>query len=153
MAAVLIVAPLRAQEAEDGKYYDADGLPTFNVAADGAIDWYSYSGFRRYHGECHVCHGPDGLGSSFAPALTDSLKKLSYGDFVEVVVNGRENVGTAAQNVMPGFGLNANVMCFLDDIYVYLKGRSAGAIGRGRPPRRDPKPDQARADEQACMGD
>ena len=29
---------------------------------------------RRYHSDCHVCHGPDGEGSSYAPALKDSLQ-------------------------------------------------------------------------------
>jgi mono/diheme cytochrome c family protein len=53
---------------EDGKYFDKDGNPTFKVT-DGSVDWYTYSGYRRYHSECHVCHGPDGEGSSYAPAL------------------------------------------------------------------------------------
>src|SRR5215471_18131458 len=54
---------------EDGKYLDKDGNPTFKVGSDGTVDWYTYSGFRRYHSECHVCHGPDGEGSTYAPAL------------------------------------------------------------------------------------
>ena len=94
---------------EDGKYYDKDGTPTYKVAPDGTVDWYTYSGFRRYHSECHVCHGPDAEGSSFAPALKDSLKRISYADYLEVVVNGRKNVNTAAENVMPSFGTNSNV--------------------------------------------
>ena len=53
---------------EDGKYFDAQGEPTYHIAADGTVDWYTYSGFRRYHSECHVCHGPDGLGSSLHQA-------------------------------------------------------------------------------------
>ena len=48
---------------EDGKYFDKDGNPTYNIKPDGTVDWYTYSGFRRYHSECHVCHGPDGMGS------------------------------------------------------------------------------------------
>ena len=63
---------------EDGKYFDADDNPTYRIGADGAVDWFTYSGFRRYHSECHVCHGPDGLGSSFAPALADSMKDMTY---------------------------------------------------------------------------
>lgn len=137
---------------EDGRYYDAAGEPTYHVSDDGTVDWYLYSGFRRYHSDCHVCHGPDGLGSSFAPALTDSMEKLSYLEFAEVVVNGRENVGTAQQSRMPAFGLNRNVMCYLDDIYVYLKARSDGAIDRGRPAKKEPKPDAAAELEDACMG-
>ncbi len=60
-----------AVKSEDGKYFDKDGNPTFKVAADGTVDWYTYSGFRRYHSECHVCHGPDGMGSTYAPALAE----------------------------------------------------------------------------------
>ena len=56
---------------EDGKYFDADGNPTFKIEEDGAVDWYTFSGYRRYHSDCHVCHGPDGVGSSYAPALAD----------------------------------------------------------------------------------
>ncbi len=55
-----------------------DEEPPYQIR-DGKVDWYTYSGFRRYHAECHVCHGPDGLGSSFAPALLESLKVLSRG--------------------------------------------------------------------------
>ena len=49
-----------AVKSEDGKYFDKEGNPTFKVGADGTVDWYTYSGYRRYHSECHVCHGPDG---------------------------------------------------------------------------------------------
>lgn len=118
---------------------------------DGVVDWYTFSGFRRYHAECHVCHGPDGLGSSFAPALTESLTLLSYDDFLEVVVNGKESVGTAQQNKMPAFGNNLNVMCFIDDLYAYLKARSDGALGRGRP-KKEPKPADAKERDDACFG-
>src|SRR5262245_33179342 len=77
---------------EDGKYFDAEGNPTFKRGPDGTVDWYTYSGFRRYHSECHVCHGPDGEGSTYAPGLKDSLKTMSYQDFLGVVASGRQNV-------------------------------------------------------------
>lgn len=137
----------------DGKYFDAGGTPTYNITADGTVDWYTYNGFRRYHGECHVCHGPDGLGSSFAPALTDALKVLSYDDFLDVVVNGRERVNVSEQLKMPAFGTNPNVMCFLDDIYVYLRARADDAVGRGRPPKKAPKSEAAKEEENDCFGD
>ena len=120
------------------------------VIEDGVVDWYTFSGFRRYHAECHVCHGPDGLGSSFAPALTDSLKTLTYDDFMEVVVNGRERC-VSEQSKMPSFGENLNVMCFIDDLYAYLKARSDGALGRGRP-KKQPKPAEAKERDDSCMG-
>jgi len=42
---------------QDGKNLDAEGNPTYKLGADGTVDWYTYSGYRRYHSECHVCHG------------------------------------------------------------------------------------------------
>src|SRR5262249_15233428 len=80
---------------EGGKYYDKEGNPTFKVQSDGTVDWSTYSGFRRYHSDCHVCHGPDGEGSSYAPALSHVLKTMNYPDFANVIVNGRKNVNTA----------------------------------------------------------
>jgi methanol metabolism-related c-type cytochrome len=99
-----------------------------------------------------VCHGPDGLGSPFAPALLDAMKTMAYEDFLEVVVNGRETVTVAEQKKMPAFGENFNVMCFIDDLYAYLRARADGAIGRGRPPKKQPKPEEAKERDAACMG-
>jgi methanol metabolism-related c-type cytochrome len=137
---------------EDGKYFDKDGTPTFKVASDGTVDWYTYSGYRRYHSECHVCHGPDGEGSTYAPGLKDSAKTTSYAEFLEVVVNGRQKVGASQQQVMPAFGLNSNVMCYLDDMYIYLRARAYNAVGRVRPAKREPKPEAFDKAEEICIG-
>lgn len=137
---------------EDGKYYDKDGNPTFHVAPDGTVDWYTYSGYRRYHSECHVCHGPDGEGSTYAPALKNSLKTLSYADFLAVVASGRKNVSTAQESVMPAFGDNPNVACYMDDLYVYLRARANDAVGRVRPAKREQKPEAAQKMDDACIG-
>ena len=141
-----------AVKSEDGKYLDKEGNPTFKVAADGTVDWYTYSGYRRYHSECHVCHGPDGMGSTYAPALQQSLKTMSYGDFLGVVASGRKNVNTAQESVMPAFGDNPNVACYMDDLYVYLRARAYDAVGRVRPAKREDKPDAYTEAEKACMG-
>lgn len=142
-----------AVKSEDGKYFDKDGTPTYKIQPDGTVDWYTYSGYRRYHSECHVCHGPDGEGSTYAPALKDSLKTMSYADFNDVVVNGRQRVNASQESVMPAFGLNSNVMCYLDDIFVYLRARANGALGRVRPEKREPKPAAATQAENVCFGD
>jgi len=141
-----------AVKEEDGKYFDKDSNPTYKIQADGTVDWYTYSGYVRYHSECHVCHGPDGMGSSYAPALKDSLKTLSYNDFLGVVAAGRKNVNTAQENVMPEFGLNKNVMCVIDDIYVYLRARANDALGRGRPAKHEEKPESAKKWQDSCFG-
>ena len=119
---------------DNGKYMDKDGNPTYKISPDGTVDWYTFSGFRRYHSDCHVCHGPNGEGSTYAPALANSLKTLSYSDFVNVVTNGRKNVDAANDKVMPSFASNVNVMCYIDDLYVYLRARANDAIPGGRPP-------------------
>jgi len=141
-----------AVKSEDGKYLDAQGIPTFKVAADGNVDWYTYSGYRRYHSECHVCHGPDGMGSTYAPALKDSLKTMTYGDFLGVVASGRKNVSTAQENVMPAFGDNPNVACYMDDLYIYLRARANDAVPRARPGQHEDKPDVYTKAENSCMG-
>ncbi|MGB0085507.1 MAG: c-type cytochrome, methanol metabolism-related [Rhodomicrobiaceae bacterium] len=136
---------------DDGKYFDKNDDPIYNIQADGTVDWYTYSGFRRYHSECHVCHGPDGEGSSYAPALKDSLKTMSYVDFLTVVANGREDVNAAEQLKMPALANNKNVMCYIDDIYVYLKARADDAVPRGRPQKHADKPEAAKTSEEGCM--
>ena len=161
-AAALGLAPLAAQAQDEGnlasayeeggKYFTEEDIPTFNVTEDGTVDWYTFSGYRRYHAECHVCHGPDGEGSTYAPALKNSAVEMDYYDFVDTVVNGRKKVGASEQSVMPAFGTNPNVMCYLDDIYVYLKAHGSGAIGRGRPAKKADKPDAFVEAEDACMG-
>ncbi len=97
---------------------------------DGKVDFGTYNGFRRYHADCHVCHGPAGLGSSYAPALIESLKVMSWGDFVNVVIGGREGLDN---RVMPSFAKNVDIVTNLSDIYAYLKARADGVIGANRP--------------------
>jgi methanol metabolism-related c-type cytochrome len=141
-----------AVKSEDGKYLDKEGNPTYKIAPDGTVDWYTYSGYRRYHSDCHTCHGPDGMGSTYAPALNDSLKTMSYGDFLSIVANGRKNVSTASENVMPALGTNPNVACHMDDIYVYLRARANNAWGRTRPSKHEEKPEAYATAEDSCMG-
>jgi methanol metabolism-related c-type cytochrome len=138
---------------EDGKYTDKDGHPTFRVTNDGKkVDWYTYSGYRRYHAECHVCHGPDGMGSTYAPALKDSLKRLSYEEFYGILAGGKQEVNNTQNQVMPAFGDNKNVMCYADDLYVYLKARASGAMPRVRPSDKEDKPEAAKTAEKECLG-
>ncbi len=109
----------------------ADAKPY--VVQNGRVDHHVFNGYRRYGDNCLRCHGPDGAGSSYAPALVDSLKHMTKEQFEDTVINGRVDVNTANQNVMPPFGLNPDVVENLDDIYGYLKARSDGVLGRGRP--------------------
>src|SRR3984885_1953752 len=79
-----------AVKSDDGKWTDKEGNPTFNIEADGTDDWYTYVGFTRYSSECLRCHGPDGMGSTYAPALTNAIMRLTYSDFYSTVASGKK---------------------------------------------------------------
>ena len=136
---------------------NAAGDPKPYTIKNGVVDPHTFTGYLRYQGTCYLCHGQDGSGGSFAPSLADALKTLSHDEFVSIVVNGGvvngRAIGYSTTNVfvMPAFGTNANVMCFLDDIYAYLKGRSDGVIGRGRP-EHEPVTQAEKDQEDACLG-
>jgi methanol metabolism-related c-type cytochrome len=156
VGASAIVAPALAEapgdpkavKSTDGKYFDAKGDPTYNVNADGAVDWYTFSGYRRYHAECHVCHGPNGGGSTYAPALKESVKRFNYAEFAGIVIGGRQN----GNSVMPAFSDNKNASCYIDDLYVYLRALSTGAVQPGRPEKKEPAPEAFKKAEAECMG-
>jgi methanol metabolism-related c-type cytochrome len=141
-----------AVKSDNGKWFDKNDVTTFKVEPDGTVDWYTYVGFNRYSSECLRCHGPDGMGSTYAPALMESIKRLSYSDFYAVVASGKKSVSASQDLVMPANGENKNVMCFIDAIYVYLRARADDAIGRGRPEKHAPKPDAYTRTEDECMG-
>ncbi len=135
---------------ENGRWYTVDDIPTYKIT-DGKIDYATFSGYRRYSAECHVCHGPDGEGSTYAPALKTSVLTLDYYDFLEIAASGKQEVNKAANLVMPAFGTNKNVWCYIDDIYAYLLARGTGDLPRGRPANKEDKSDEFAAQEDSCM--
>lgn len=145
--------PTAVKQDETGMWRDKNGDPTFKVAADGTVDWFTYSGYRRYTSECMRCHGPDGEGSSYAPALANSLKRIGYAEFFGIVVSGKQDLGAGEEKVMPSFAADKNVMCYLNDIYIYLRARSQNAIPRGRPAEHADKPPGFTEAETKCMGE
>jgi mono/diheme cytochrome c family protein len=134
----------------------AEGTKPYTIK-NGVVDAHTFTGYVHYEGTCYWCHGQDGTGSTFAPSLVDALKTLSHDEFENIVVNGGVVNGhpvdypTNNVFVMPAFGTNPNVMCFLDDIYAYLKGRSDGVIGRGRPEHEPVTQAEIRQGD-ACLG-
>ena len=137
---------------DNGEYRDANGYPTYKVDKDGKVDFYTYIGYIRYTADCMHCHGPDGLGSTYAPSLVNSLKNLNYTDVMTIVASGKKDVSASSDLVMPALGQDKNVMCFIDEIYVYLRARSDGAVGRGRPTDHMPKPKGFSEAEDSCLG-
>jgi mono/diheme cytochrome c family protein len=109
--AVLVSAPARAEQ------------PAHEPAIGQAI----LNGYRRYNSACNHCHGPDGVGSTFAPSLIE--QPLSFARFRAIVEQG----SASAASVMRGFAGDPNVAPHVRDIYLYLEARAEGSIGRGRP--------------------
>ena len=101
---------------------------------DGKVDKGTFNGWRRFHSTCHACHGQDALGSSFAPNLTDSMKTMKYEMFLETVTYGRQVKNAAgADQAMPAFGKDPNIMKYIDDLYRFLSARANGDLPPGRP--------------------
>ena len=136
----------------NGMWVDKDGNPTPHVSKDGTLDWFTFSGYRRYGANCLVCHGPDAMGSSYAPALIDSLKTISYPQFLQTVAAGKQQVSNSSNLVMPAFGDNKNVQCYINDIYTYIRARSLDLLDRQRPSKHEEKPEIYGTAETACLG-
>ena len=136
----------------NGMWLDKDGNPTPHFTKDGDMDWFTFSGYRRYGANCLQCHGPDALGSSYAPSLVDALKTLDYGTFLQTVAAGKQQVSNSENLVMPSFGDNKNVECYINDIYVYIRARSLDLLDRQRPSKHEPKTDIYGTQETACLG-
>lgn len=85
------------------------------------------NGYRRYNSACNHCHGPDGVGSTFAPSLIED--PLPFAGFEEIVRQG----SARGASVMRGFADDPNVAPHIRDIWLYLEARADGSLGRGRP--------------------
>lgn len=155
VSALLLAAPAAAQETAA-----TDGIPALETLltlaaekpdawkekpydiAEGKVDLATYRGWRWFHGICHTCHGQDALGSTFAPNLTEVFGReqdpVTYESFLEIVMNGRAEVGEGQQPML-AFKTNKDIVKNIDNLYAYLKARADGALGRGRPQRQKKK--------------
>jgi mono/diheme cytochrome c family protein len=115
---VLALAPVRAEP--------PDPAPAQAESA-AAIDQAILDGYRRYNSACNHCHGPDGVGSTFAPSLIEA--PLPWARFRRIVEQG----SASGASVMRGFADDPNVAPYVREIWLYLEARAHGSIGRGRP--------------------
>jgi hypothetical protein len=55
--------------------------------------------------------------------------------------------------IMPALGDNKNVMCYIDDLYIYIKARASGDLPGGRlsADQRAEKPAPAKEYENSCL--
>ncbi len=88
------------------------------------VDKAAFNGWDIYRKEaCVTCHGSTGEGNVSNPNLLISMKNITKEDFHRVLIDGR--------GIMISFGNNKTVVDGIDDLYIYLKGRSDGVIPSG----------------------
>jgi mono/diheme cytochrome c family protein len=107
----------------------------YHQAPKDTVDQATYDGWKQFNLNCARCHGEDVLGTTIAPHLTVSLKPdgpiNTQEAFVQVVCAGRPEKGMPA---WCSLGMNPAT---INQIYSYVKGRSEGKIGPGRPARKE----------------
>jgi mono/diheme cytochrome c family protein len=90
-----------------------------------------YNGWKQYNLNCARCHGEDVLGTTIAPHLIVSLKPggpINTKElFVKTVCEGRPEKGMPAWCPL---GLDNEK---IEQLYAYVKSRSDGKVGPGRP--------------------
>src|SRR5690625_2351178 len=77
------------------------------VVEDGKVDPNTYQGYLVYTRSCMACHGPDGLGSSFAPSLIKMAEIRGWAAFAGTIATGRDVLPGPA---MPSFADDADVL-------------------------------------------
>jgi mono/diheme cytochrome c family protein len=106
-----------------------DGIGAF-VVEDGKVDPDTYEGYLVYTRACMACHGPDGMGSSFAPNLIRAAERRGWESFAGTIASGRE---VQPGQVMPSFADDPYVMGNIPKLFSYMRARGEGGLGRGRP--------------------
>lgn len=124
-----LAASAKTQDPESVHAQVANGPGTFTVK-DGKVDPNTYQGYLTYTRNCQACHGPDGMGSSFAPSLVQAAERRSFAEIAQTIAGGLQ---IQPGRVMPSFAEDPNVIGNIGNIYSYLKARASGELGRGRP--------------------
>lgn len=96
-----------------------------------------YNGWKYFQVYCARCHGDDAVGTMAAPDLTYSLSEeggVTADSFRVVVRQGSSSPNAAPDQQMRGFEdlLEPEL---IDVLYLYVRARSDGSLGPGRPRR------------------
>lgn len=108
----------------------ANNEPGAFTVEDGKVDPNTYQGYMAYTRHCQACHGPDGLGSSFAPSLVKAAERRTFAEIARTIAGGLQ---IQPGRVMPSFADNPAVIGNIGNIYSYLRARAEGELERGRP--------------------
>lgn len=135
---------------------------TYRVAG-GKVDAGTFRGWLTYHIACSSCHGADGAATGVAPDLPAALRTMSQADFARKVltryrislslteslfsdaqreavldeVRRRQSQGEPAGTTMPAWQSDPVISSRVMDLYAYLRARSDGVLGVGRPDREE----------------
>lgn len=121
LAASAVTTRAAAQELRDA----------YHQAPHDTVSQAVYDGWKQFNLNCARCHGEDALGTTIAPHLILSLKPdgpINTKElFVQTVCAGRPTKGMPSWCAL-GLGMDK-----INDIYLYVKGRSDAKISPGRP--------------------
>lgn len=127
--------PAAAKAADSGTTQtataDAPLRDQYHQAPRDTVAQEVYDGWKQFNLNCARCHGEDVTGTTIAPHLILSLKPdgpiNSKELFVSTVCSGRPAKGMPAWCSL-GLGMDK-----IQEIYLYVKGRSDGKLAPGRP--------------------
>jgi mono/diheme cytochrome c family protein len=129
-------APLLAQEAAEPPKPDSAYFDAYHPAPRDTVSEQVYQGWKQFALNCARCHGDFGVGTSFAPALVESVKPggtiPTQELFIQTVCAGRPEKG------MPAWCAAGLEIGVIQTIYAYLGERAGGRVGLGRPAVRAP---------------
>jgi mono/diheme cytochrome c family protein len=122
-------------QAAGGGNADTAYFNSYHSAPRDTVSPVVYQGFKQFALNCARCHGDFGVGTTFAPALVESVKPTgtipTVELFIQTVCAGRVEKGMPAWCTL---GLEIPTM---QAIHAYLIERSTGRVGPGRPAQRE----------------
>jgi cytochrome c5 len=96
-------------------------------AAICRADLATYIGWRVFQEQCASCHAADARGSSFAPDLTERLRRMEQRDFFGALDRGY----FGRDSEMPPRGRDPNVSPYYEELWAYLVARRDGRLPAG----------------------
>jgi mono/diheme cytochrome c family protein len=94
-----------------------------------------YQGWKWFHVYCFRCHGIDALGSDLAPNLRKSISSeglVTHEGFLKTVRDGRQEKAMQSWKALLEDPQ-------IEQLYQYVRARSAGRLAAGRPHRANTK--------------
>jgi mono/diheme cytochrome c family protein len=125
------IAPLVQAQVGSGSVPDSAYFQAYHSVPRDTVSPIVYQGWKQFALNCARCHGDFGVGTSFAPALVESVKPTGTIPteelFIQTVCAGRTDKGMPAWCTL---GLEISSM---QAVHAYLIERANGRVGLGRP--------------------